>query len=62
MHTIDTAKDLASEKRGAHQQRERTRARVLEIARKQGGMDDSLEAIMVFLHMEELQERQEEVS
>lgn len=60
MLTIDTAKALASEKRGAQLQRERTRARVYEIARKQGGMDESLEAILVFLHMEELRERQED--
>lgn len=60
MHTIDTAKALASEKRGAQLQRERTRARVYEIARKQGGMDDSLEAILVHLHMEDLPEKREE--
>lgn len=62
MLTIDTAKALASEKRGAQLQRERTRARVYEIAQRQGGMDDSLEAILVHLHMEDLQEREGEAS
>lgn len=60
--TIEGAIRLTDEREGARKQRERTRARVLEIARAQGGMDDSLEAVLVFLHMEEFQERQGEAS
>ena len=58
--TIEGAMRLADEHNGARKQRDRLRARIREIAKSSDGMNSGLEAVMVYLHLEDMRERQED--